>query len=220
MSPLLSTLQSIFLTVAIAADLAPLKDDLLRAMRKNEPNLEVRFVIGASATLAQQIQNGAPYDVFMSANTEYVDRLASFRRVYAVGHPAIRWKDEKTHPLSDLKADWVRSVALPNPKLAPYGVAAVKALQQAGLWDFVRQKAIYGENVRQTLQLFESGNTDAVITSATLLPGAVRLEIDVVQEAGAISAKEAAREFVRKLTTPDVQAVFKAHGFDLPKSGP
>ena len=213
----MSALLSSILVVAIAADLAPLQNELASAIHRNEPKLQIRFVVGASAMLAQQIEHGAPYDVFLSANKEYVDRLASFRKIYGVGHPAIAWKDGKRHALNDLRADWVRTVAVPNPKLAPYGAAVVEALKRAGLWEAVEKKAVYGENVRQTLQIFSSGNTDAVLTSATLLPEGVRLEIDVVQEAGAITDKPESRRFVELLGSPEVQKVFRAHGLDAPK---
>jgi molybdate transport system substrate-binding protein len=216
------------LTVAAAADLAPLQTEIQDAFRKIEPNFHLTFVIGASAVLEQQIANGAPYDVFLSANAAYVDQLASARkiepnsvRIYARGRVGILWKDGKSHPLSDLLLDRVRSVALPNPRLAPYGAAAVDALTRAGLWEFVSKKAVYGENVRQAYQMFASGNADAVLTSATLLEGkpADLLPPSVEQKAGVIADRpnqKAAEEFVRKLTGPDLQAVFAHHGFAQP----
>ncbi len=124
--------------------------------------------------------------------------------------------------LSDLRSDWVRFVALPNPKLAPYGVAAQQALEHAGLWQFVRKKVVYGENVRQTLQLFESGNADAVLTSDSLLIGKnpdlvpAPWHQPIIQKAGIVSASRnqtAAREFVSYLTSPAGQAIFARFGF-------
>jgi molybdate transport system substrate-binding protein len=216
------------ITIAAAADLAPLQTEIEQAVRKIEPNLHLTFVIGASAILKQQIQNGAPYDVFLSANAAYVDQLASSRKIepisvciYTRGRVGVLWKDGKHHPLSDLRADSVRSVALPNPRLAPYGAAAVDALARAGLWEFVSKKAVYGENVRQAYQMFASGNADAVLTSATLLEGkpADLLPPSVEQKAGVVADRpnqKAAEEFVRKLTGPELQAVFARHGFAKP----
>src|SRR5882757_6886588 len=119
------------LTVAAAADLASTEPALSLAFRKNEPKVWLRFVNAASATLSQQISNGAPYDVFLSANAQFIDQLASNGklrpdsvRVYATGRLAILWNDKKPHPVSDLTQNWVRFVALPNPRLAPYGAAA------------------------------------------------------------------------------------------------
>ncbi len=205
---LLSTLLALFLasssahcatlTVAAASDLTNLEPELAAAFSKEG---EVRFVTAASGVLSQQIENGAPYDVFLSANAQFVDRLASNGKVvpssvltYAVGRVGVLWRDGKSHSLSDLSQKWVRFVALPNPKLAPYGVAAVQALQHAGVWEFVSQKAVYGENVRQTLQMFESGNADAVLTSDSLLQGKSAQVIPadwhqpVVQKAGIVAS--------------------------------
>jgi molybdate transport system substrate-binding protein len=218
---------SSILTVAAAADLAPLQP----ALRKYEPN-RLRFVIASSAVLSQQIENGAPYDIFLSANAAYVDRLISFGkmkpgdvRIYAVGRLGLRWGDDKPHPVSDLAQNWVRIVALPNPRLAPYGVAAQQALQHAGIWAQVQPKVVYGENVREALELFDSGNADAVLTSASLLQGKnpdlipAEWHQPVLQKGGIVAATqslEAARRFMDFLTSPAGQAVFAQFGFGPP----
>jgi molybdate transport system substrate-binding protein len=115
----------------------------------------------------------------------------------------------------------VRSVALPNPKLAPYGVAAEQALRHAGVWEFVRPKVVYGENVRQTLQLFESGNTDAVLTSDSLLQGKPAQVIPadwhdpIIQKGGIVAGSPngaLAQGFLKFLAGPG-QAVFARFGF-------
>ena len=242
MSGALSTLAIFFLltfpaaaatlTVAAASDLTEVEPVLSQALRRNEPNLEVRFVTAASGVLTQQIENGAPYDVFLSANAQFVDRLASNGklvpgsvRAYAVGRIGVLWRDGKTHPLKDLSQSWVRIVALPNPKLAPYGVAAEEALRHAQAWEFVSKKLVYGENVRQTLQLFESGNADAVLTSAALLGGkkADIIPADwhnpIVQKAGIVAGRpnvSAAQAFLKMVTGPEGQAIFARFGFSKP----
>ena len=219
------------LTVAAAADLSDLEPQLAQQFEKTNP-IRVRWVTGASAVLSQQIENGAPYDVFLSANAQFVDRLSSFGKlrpdsvkIYAVGRVGILWKDGKQHRISDLTENWVRFVALPNPKLAPYGVAAQQALEHAGIWKQVQPKVVYGENVRQALQLFESGNADAVLTSDSLLQGrnATVISADwhrpIVQKAGIVAGTknlEAARMFLEFLTSRDGQAVFSAYGFSSP----
>jgi molybdate transport system substrate-binding protein len=241
MSGLLSTLATIFLlssaagaatlTVAAASDLTQVEPALAQAFR-NEPNIEVRFVTAASGVLTQQIENGAPYDVFLSANAQFVDQLASNGKLvpssvrpYAVGRVGVLWKDGKSHPLSDLRQNSVRIVALPNPKLAPYGVAAEEALRHAQVWEFVSKKLVYGENVRQTLQLFESGNADAVLTSAALL-GSKQADIipadwhnPIVQKAGIVAGRPnipAAQAFLQMITGPEGQAIFARFGFAKP----
>src|SRR3954454_15928784 len=131
-----STQAPTVLVVAAASDLSNIQSDLQTAFCRDKPGCTIRFVNGSSGLLSQQIENGAPYDVFMSANARYADQLSSQGRLvpgsviaYAAGRLGILWKDGKAHPLSDLQADWVRIVALPNPTLAPYGLAARQALE-------------------------------------------------------------------------------------------
>jgi molybdate transport system substrate-binding protein len=182
--------------------------------------------------LAQQIHNGAPYDVFMSANVQFVQDLVNSGDLrpdsviaYAVGRVGVLWRDGKHHPIKDLASNEVRFVALPNPKLAPYGVAAQQALEHAGIWAQVRPKVVYGENVRQTLELFRSGNADAVLTSDSLLQGRNPQLIPadwhkpILQKAGVVAKTpnaEAARKFLSFLSTPAAQAVFAQFGFSKP----
>jgi molybdate transport system substrate-binding protein len=224
--------QTTLLTVAAASDLSNLEPDLAASFRKSEPGLSVRFVTAASGVLSQQIENGAPYDVFLSANAQFVDRLASNGKLrpdsvttYAVGRLGVLWRDGKSHPLTDLSQKWVRFVALPNPKLAPYGVAAVHALQHEQIWKEVQPKVVYGENVRQALQLFESGNADAVLTADSLLGGKHPDVVPnswhqpIVQKAAAVSAskhQQAADRFLIFLKGPAAQALFARYGFSTP----
>lgn len=220
------------MTVAAASDLTDLEAPLASSFGKNHPGIEVRWVTASSAILAQQIQNGAPYDIFLSANAQYVDRLQASGKLdaasvapYAVGRVAILWRGGKHHEINELRQNWVRFVALPNPKLAPYGVAAQQALEHAGIWEFVRQKLVYGENVRQTLQLFESGNADAVITSDSLLQGKdpqlipAEWHKPILQKAGIVAGSphaETAHSFLDFLRGPDGQTVFAKFGFGKP----
>lgn len=184
--------------------------------------------------LAQQIENGAPFDVLLSANAQFVDQLALNRKLlpasvrsYATGQLAILWKDKKTHPLNDLAQNQFRFLALPNPKLAPYGVAAEEALKHENVWPTARPKAVYGENVRQTLQLFDSGNADVVITADSLLQGRNAQLIPaswhspIVQKGGIVATttqQSAAKTFLDWLISPAGQAVFGKYGFGKPSS--
>jgi molybdate transport system substrate-binding protein len=213
------------LTVAAASDLSPVQP----ALQKAQPGLQIRFVNAASSVLSQQIQNGAPYDVFLSANAQFVDRLASNGklradtvRTYATGRVAILWSDHKPHPISDLTKNWVRFVALANPRLAPYGAAAQEALDRAGLWRRLKGKIVYGENVRQALQLFDSGNADVVLTALSLVQDRkpelipATWHAPIVQKAGVVSASRRqaeAQAFLQFLTSPAGQAIFAKFGF-------
>ena len=222
------------LTVAAAADLAPLEPDLASSFGKNHPVTALRFVTESSAALMQQIENEAPYDIFLSANAQYIDRLAlngklrpDSVRVYAEGRLGLLWRDGKTHDLSDLAWPKVHFIAVPNPKLAPYGVAAQQSLERQGIWRQVQPKVVYGENVRQALQLFTSGNADAVLTSLSLLQGRhaqlipADLHEPILQIAGAVAASKHSAEadaFLNFLTSPAGQAVFARYGFGPAKA--
>ncbi len=214
--------------VAAAADLSPAEPLLQQTFEKTNP-IRLRWVTGASATLAQQIAHAAPYDVFLSANAQFVDELAAKRKIeplsvraYAAGQVGLLWKDGKSHDINELTANWVRFVALPNPQLAPYGLAARQALEHAGIWKAVQPKVVYGENVRQALQLFESGNADAVLTSHSLLQGKPAQIIPaawhdpIVQKAGIIAGtrnREAAQQFLDFLLSPAAQPILAKFGF-------
>ncbi len=220
------------LTVAAASDLTNLEPALTSSFRKIDPSIQLSWVTGSSAMLAQQIRNGAPYDIFMSANAQFVDELALNRNLradsvirYAVGRVGMLWRDGKRHSLNDLAGKEVRFVALPNPKLAPYGVAAQQAIEHAGIWPEVRPKVVYGENVRQALELFESGNADAVLTADALLQNrnAQLIPADwhqpILQKAGIVAKTAnpaAAQQFMKFLNSPAAQQVFARFGFSKP----
>jgi molybdate transport system substrate-binding protein len=222
------------LTIAAASDLSSVSPELTQAFVRRNPTISVKFVHGASAMLRQQIENGAPYDLFLSANASYVDDLAVKSRVlprsvrvYALGRIAVIWKDGRRHPLRDLTTSPIQVVALPNPKLAPYGVAAEEALKYGGLWGAVQPKVTYGENVRQTLQFLESGNADVAITSDALLQGRSGAEVlpaewhqPIVQKAAIIAKSNNVKEdqaFLDFLTGDEGQAILARFGFGQPK---
>ncbi len=222
------------LTVAAAADMASAEKDLTSSFHEIYPSDQMRFVFAASGALSQQIANGAPYDVFLSANEQFVDQLAAARKVlpdtvhvYALGELGILWRDGKSHQIKDLQEAQIRLIAIANPKLAPYGAAAREALEHEHLWETVQSKVVFGENVRQTLQILESGNADAVLTAFSLMigrPGASVIPSDwhkpIRQKAGVIAASsnvELARKFLAFLQGPGGSAILRRHGLNPAK---
>lgn len=225
--------EGVQITVAAASDLAPIENKL-RALAKERGNVSVRFVFGSSGQLATQIRAGAPYDVFLSANYDYVRALeptgrlvAGSGRAFARGRLALYSRPGKVKTIKDLASPEVRSVAIANPAHAPYGVAAKQAL--AGLMETVGPKLVYAENVRQALQFAESGNADAALVAWALVKdraGAVLLAESehgpIVQGAGVVRATTgadaeargvAAIAFVDLLTSKAGQAVLAEAGF-------
>ena len=212
------------LTIAAASDLSAVEPVLTQAFEKANPLIRHSFRKRGQRFAGQQIQAGAPFDLFLSANINLVDQLhLDDAKIYTVGHVAVLWKDGKQHPLSDLAQSSVRFVALPNPKLAPYGLAARQALEQAKLWSAVQPKAVYAENVRQTLQLFDSGNADAVLTAASLVVGRHSQTVPsaVVQKAGIVPSSKnaaAAKTFLDWLISAPAQQILARFGFSVRNS--
>lgn len=224
---LISSIHAADLVVAAAADLAPFTP----AFEKSFTEAHLRFSIGASGSLTRQIENGAPFDVFLSASEQYIRELASKNEVdpatvtvYAQGRLGLWSADGSVRTIDDLLKMPVKHIAIPNPEFAPYGVAARRALETRGLWKRIEPKIVYGENVRQTLQFGETRNADAVITSWTLLKDrGVLLPAewhDPILQAGAVvrSSKQAAlaAQFLAFLRSPAGQRILQSGGLFAP----
>jgi molybdate transport system substrate-binding protein len=229
-SPLANAQQQIL--VAAAADLEPLQPELTKAFSV-ETHAAVTFTFAASGSLAQQIDHGAPYDVFLSANDLFVKNLASSGRlladtivVYAYGRIALWSKNPRIRSLPDLLRPEVRHLAIANPAHAPYGIAAKEALINQRLWDKLQPKIVYGENVAETFQYARSGNADAAIVSSSLVfdKGGILLSSSWhrrISQSGAVvkgSPHEAlARAFLKLLTERQGRTILRQFGFQLPE---
>lgn len=165
------------LHVAAASDLVTSFEEIAREFEKTR-RIKVVLSFGASGILTRQIENGAPMDVFAAANVGFIDQLEQkdliqpeTKAVYARGR-IILWqrKDSnfKIESIADLARSEVSRVAIANPDYAPYGMAAREALQSAGIWETVKPKLVYGENIRQTYQFAETGNVDVAIVALAL----------------------------------------------------
>ena len=216
--------------MAAASDLATAQAALAEGFQKQN-GASVRFSTGASGVLAKQVENGAPFDVFLSANEKFIlDLVASKKidpasvRVYALGRLALWSKDGKIRDLKELTNLSVKRIAIANPKLAPYGAAAKELLEREGYWKTVEPKIVFGENVSQTLQYAESGNVDAAITSWTLVlaKGGVLLPQDYapIRQAGGVvtgtKQPELARKFLDFLLSAPGQQILNNHGLASP----
>jgi molybdate transport system substrate-binding protein len=198
------------LLVAAASDLAPAEQALTETFQK-EIGGSVRFVMGSSGQLAAQIRNGAPYDLFLSANLQYVRELEGTGHivqgsgaVYATGRLGLWSRDGRITTLEALASDTVVHVAIANPGHAPYGVAAKQLLQGVGLWSRIEPKVVLAENVRQAYQFAERGNADAAILAWTLVhdKGGVRLpdsRHDPILQAGGVVSRSARKAESEKL---------------------
>lgn len=216
------------LLVAAAADLAPLETQLSRGYASAAGGA-VRFVFGSSGMLARQIENGAPYDLFLCANEQIVQDLSAHKHLisetitaYASGRLGLWGARATPADPAALVNSKIRVIAIANPQHAPYGVAARGLLERAGLWASLQPKIVLAENVRQAYEFARTGNADVVITSWTLLKaesGAKLLPVashpPIRQSGGVVTGtpRDAqARAFLRFLLSPAGQSILQAGG--------
>ena len=231
------------LLVAAAADLNPALNDIAEQFQK-KTGVPIRLSFGASGSLTQQIQNGAPYDLFFSADMEYPRQLiaqgkadAASLRKYSSGKlvlwvPANSPLDVERKGMEALLDGSVKKIALANPQHAPYGRAAVAALKHAGLYGRLSERFVMGENVSQAAQFVESGNAQAgFVALAHALSPAIKgtgkfwvvpagyyppLEQGVVVVSSSHHKNEAA-DLIEFLRSPEASAMLRRYGFTLPK---
>jgi molybdate transport system substrate-binding protein len=170
------------LSIAAAANLTQVIGKLDAGFRAARPDVDVTVALGSSGGLVAQIRNGAPFDVFLSADMGFAQALARAGQAdaatltpFAVGR-LVLWTTKPGVDLTDVasavRGAAVRSLAVANTGTAPYGRAARQALEALGLWDLAQAKLVTAEDISQTAQFVETGNADAgfVALSAVLSP--------------------------------------------------
>jgi len=230
------------LTIAAAADLQFVLPEIVSDFQK-QTGIAVKTTFGSSGNLSMQIQNGAPFDLLLSADIEYPRRLIAMKAAdgdslyeYAEGR-LVLWvpngsRLDLSRGLEALKDPAVGKIAIANPAHAPYGRAAVTALQRAGLYDAVAGRIVMGEDIAQAAQFVQSGAADAGLIALSLAraPAAadkgryVVLPQDLCppirQAAVIVSAsphRKEAQKFLEFLKQPATVALMKSYGFSLPR---
>ncbi len=231
------------LTIAAAADLQPVMQDVSSAFEKDS-GTAVKVSYGSSGNFTQQIKNGAPFDIFFSANLDYAKELelSGFSEPgtlykYAVGKIVI-WapaesKLELNSGMRVLLNPAITKIAIANPQHAPYGKAAVAALQNENLYDQVKAKLVLGENISQTMTFVMSGSADVGIVALSLalspnikdkgryaqIPDS---DYSPIEQACIVlrssKNKDLAKRFVAFLNTPKIRESFRRYGFELPQA--
>ena len=214
------------------------------AQFQKEMGKEVKVIYGSSGNFLQQIENGAPFDMFFSANLDYAKKLQTAGLAepgsyyeYAKGKIVI-WvsNDSKldiSFGLRTLLNPSIKKIAVANPQHAPYGQAAVAAMREEGLYDKVKDEFVLGENVSQTASFVVSGSADVgiVALSLALSPGMKDkgryVEIPAsdyppISQACVIlnssKDKETAKQFLAFIKTAAVGNTLKKYGFDVESS--
>ena len=229
--------------VAAAADLKFAMEELAKGF-ESKMGINVDLTTGSSGNFFAQIQSGAPFDLFFSADMDYPKKLEASNFAepgtlyeYALGGIVI-WTPANS-PLDVARNKWnalldahVQKIAIANPSLAPYGRAAVAALQKAGIYEQVKSKLVFGENISQAAQFVQSGNAQAGIIahSLALSPGMKdgkmweippemhpRIEQGVVVLKGARN-KAVTLEFLNFVKSAPGREILEKYGFASPAS--
>ena len=229
---------AVSLTVSAAASLTFAFEEI-KPLFERETGIRIAYNFGSSGQLARQIEQGAPVDLFASANPAYIEELEKqgltlpdTRTLFARGS-LVLWsrRDGPTRleSLEDLLRPDLKRFAMANPDYAPYGVAARQALSRAGLWEKLQPKLILGQHVRQTLHYAESGNVGAGLVALSLVQQGqgrwVLVDEDfyapIYQALAVVKTTKRpseARGFVAFVNTPRAQSILHKYGF-LPPPG-
>lgn len=226
-------------TVAAAADLKFAMDEIVTTFKQANPADQVEVIYGSSGKFHTQIQQGAPYDLYFSADIAFPRELvkaglaASEVKPYAFGR-IVLWSagmNASKMTLASLTDPKIARIAIANPKHAPYGKRAEEALRASGLWDKVESKLVYGENIAHTAQFVQTGNAQVGIIALALAVnpalakrGGYWLIPDKLHEPleqGFIITKRAegsalARRFADYMGSKPARAVMTKYGFVLP----
>ncbi|MCE7066297.1 molybdate ABC transporter substrate-binding protein [Dyadobacter sp. CY326] len=226
------------IVIATAANVQYVMKEI-KAEFEKESGKEIDIVVGSSGKLTTQIREGAPFDVFVSADTKYP--LEIFKnggseeqpKIYALGTLVLWSKNISKDSLSlGVLADAkIKKIALPNPETAPYGVAAVEVLKAKNLFDKTKNKLVYGESIAQTAQYIISGNVEAgfnalsIVLSPEMKGKGSYITIDStshkpIEQAAILlkhskdsPKKETSEQFYKFLFSTKAKAIFKRYGY-------
>ncbi|MCS6815499.1 MAG: molybdate ABC transporter substrate-binding protein [Cyanobacteria bacterium] len=232
--------EAITLTVSAAADLNYVFPEIGK-LWEQETGQRVTFNLGSTGQLAQQIERGAPVDLFAAANRKFVEDLdkkglvhSETKQLYGVGRLTLWQREGGTHEVNDIQdlmKPEIKRVAIANPDHAPYGVAAREALQSAGIWEAIQPKLILGENIRQTQQYADTGNVDVAIAALSISVGKpgkwvlVPEQLHKPLEQMLVVPKraphpEAAKQFAAFINGEKGRPLMRKYGFVLPGEEP
>jgi len=227
------------ITVAAAADLKFAMDEIVTGFKKSHTGAELDVIYGSSGKFHTQIQQGAPYDLFFSADINYPRELAkkgmaaSEVKPYAVGR-VVLWSnsmDATKMTLASLTDPKIARIAIANPKHAPYGKRAEEALKASGLWDKLQPKFVFGENIAHTAQFVQTGNAQVGIIALSLavnpelakkggyylIPDKLHNPLEqgyIITKQGA--AKPLAKQFADYMGSKPSRSIMTKYGFVLP----
>ena len=225
--------------IAVAANFAAPAKQLADKFAKATPH-KILISVGSTGKFYAQISNGAPFDVFLSADDETPLRMekeklavVGSRFTYAIGK-LVLWSPASG--VVDGKGDVLRlatfkRLAIANPKLAPYGAAAQQAMEKLGVWPTLQGRLVMGENIAQTLQFVASGNVELGFVALSQIQESGKVPTgshwlvtqslyDPIRQDAVLlargSSNAAARMFLEFLRSPAAQELVRSSGYDLP----
>jgi len=235
---IVSSLTAGEITIAVAANVSYAIDDLKAEFAKSHPDTQVRVILGSSGKLTAQIKNGAPYGLFMSANMAYPEAL--YRDKLALTQPTVYAEGtlacfsakptDFSEGIALLTHQVIKKIAIANPKTAPYGKAAVEAMQHAGIYDIVKPKLIYAESISQTVAYSVTAADIGLIAASSLYSPNMRqykeaanwilvdpglytpIKQGIVLLKGGANDK-AYRDFYDFILSKDAKRIFKKYGY-------
>jgi len=225
--------KSTVLTVAVASNFLPTMKGLAHEFNK-ETGHKLKLSSGSSGKHYSQIKNGAPFDVFFSADKKRPMLLEQesiavkdTRFTYAIGRLVLLGYDTNVveKKMSALSDPSIQRLAIANPRLAPYGIAAQQALTSLGLWSSLQSRVVRGENVNQAFQFVVSGNAQIALVSYAQVVGGQQLNFwllpsdmhkQIEQQAVIIKDSKIARELMTFMRSERALTFIKAQGYDIP----
>lgn len=236
-----SSLYADTITLFGASDLRFALDELKEVFLKTNPNNKIETIYGSSGKGMHQIENGAPYHLFFSANEDFVEKLyekgyvVEPSKLYALGR-VVLWSKNKNFDskkgFENLKEPWVKKIAIANPAHAPYGEKAKQTLVSLNMYENLESKLVLGENISQTAQFVESGAADIgiIALSLALAPSIskgsnpdyflidTKLHKPLLQGYSITKyAKDSllARKFYNFIESKEAKEILKKYGFDV-----
>ncbi len=227
------------LSIAAAADLKFAMDEIVSGFKQEHPTDTIIVTYGSSGKFFTQIQQGAPFDIFFSADISFPKELASSGfaasavQPYAIGR-IVLWSSEmdaSKMTLASLTNPGISRIAIANPQHAPYGKRAEEALRASGLWDKLQPELVFGENIAQTAQYVQSGNAQIGIIALSLalnpelskrggyylIPEKLHQPLEqgfIITKSG--SDKPLAKTFATYMNAKKVRSIMSRYGFVLP----
>lgn len=225
------------LRVAVAANAQFVAQALKKAFEKKDP-VNIEIIVGSSGKLTAQIEHGAPYDLFLSADMKYPESLYKTGntigrpRIYAFGK-LVLWtlkNNNLSKSIQVIKQPFIKTIAIANPATAPYGVAATQCMKATGILDAVKSKIVYGESIAQVNSYLLSGAADVAFTAKSVVESSALktkgrwIEVPdnlyqpiaqgvVVLEHAKANNFKAARTFYSFLFSDQARAIFKSFGY-------